>query len=164
MRLSFKIKYVIEVLSEKRAQDYLPIATIGALKDILRVFLEFCDTEEEELYIPGDIMYRYKNLVVLNASNIFNVSYDCSSYINQFYCIFETHRQSCILNKLGEYIKQARVNKNLTIPHLASLLCIPSYYIEDIENGTKIELDYFQIVELANILEITPNKIWEIFK
>lgn len=162
MKLSFKIQYVIEVLSESLAQEYLSVTTINALQDILNFFLECCDIEEQDLYIPGDIMYKYKNIIIENGADIWNVSSDCSSYINEFYYIFENHRQRYILIKLGKYLKQVREDKKLTLSQVASMLCVSYEYIGNLENGIDIQLDYFQILELANLLEIDSNKIWDI--
>ncbi|WP_410495703.1 helix-turn-helix domain-containing protein [Cellulosilyticum sp. ST5] len=161
MTLSFKIQYVKEVLSEPCAQKYLSREIINSLQDILTLFLESCSMKEEKLNIPVNIMYQYKNLLTEHIPDIGNISDDCSTYVREFYYVFEKHRQHYILITLGKSLKQVRENKKLTLFQIAERLWVPYHYIQELEEGIENHLNLFQILELANLLEIDSLKIWE---
>ena len=159
MKLEFKIQYVKEVLSETYAQDYLSVTKIDTLQEILAFFLKFGNIEEGYLNIPVDIMYQYKNILTEHSTDIENISNDCNTYLKEFYYIFEKYRQRYILLKLGQSLKQLRENKRLTLFQVAERLWIPYDYIKELEEGIENHLNYYQILELANLLEVDSLKI-----
>ena len=67
------------------------------------------------------------------------------------------------INKIvGENLKNARKAKKMTQKEVAHLLnkFQPDY--SEYENG-KIELDYYKIVFLCKLFEITPNELFGFF-
>lgn len=57
---------------------------------------------------------------------------------------------------IGENLKQARKYKGLTQKEVAGFLNMPQQQYSRFENGI-FELNYNQIYKLCNLLEITPN-------
>ena len=62
--------------------------------------------------------------------------------------------------KVGRALKDARRFKGLTQKEVASLLLMTQQQYSRFETG-KFELNYQQIVKLCEILEITPNDLFE---
>lgn len=60
---------------------------------------------------------------------------------------------------VGENIKRARKELGLTQKEVASLLRMTQQQYSRFENGV-FELNYQQIIEICNILKITPNEIF----
>ena len=164
MTLSFKIQYVKEVLSEPCAQQYLSHEIINSLQDILTLFLESCSMKEEKLNIPVNIMYQYKNLLTEHIPDIGNISDDCSTYVREFYYVFERHRQHYILITLGKSLKQVRENKKLTLFQVAERLWVPYHYIQQLEDGIENHLNYFQILEMINLYNLESVTILDILE
>lgn len=64
-----------------------------------------------------------------------------------------------ISKMVGENIKRARKELGLTQKEVASLLRMTQQQYSRFENGV-FELNYQQIIEICNILKITPNEIF----
>ena len=64
---------------------------------------------------------------------------------------------------VGENLKSARKAKNLTQKELAAELKKHQADYSDYETG-KIQLDYDKIVFLCNVLDITPNDLFNFYK
>jgi len=62
--------------------------------------------------------------------------------------------------KVGNVLKEARKLKGLTQKEVASLLLMTQQQYSRFETG-KFELNYQQIVSLCNILDITPNDLFD---
>ena len=60
---------------------------------------------------------------------------------------------------VGENIKRARKELGLTQKEVASILRMTQQQYSRFENGV-FELNYQQIIEICNILKITPNEIF----
>lgn len=66
-----------------------------------------------------------------------------------------------IAKRIGENIKTARKLKNLTQTQIARILHMTQQQYSRFENGV-FELNYQQIYQICNILDITPNEIFDI--
>lgn len=64
-----------------------------------------------------------------------------------------------ISKMVGENIKRARKELGLTQKEVASILRMTQQQYSRFENGV-FELNYQQIIEICNILKITPNEIF----
>ena len=64
-----------------------------------------------------------------------------------------------IAKKIGENIKQARKLKGLTQKEVANHFHMTQQQYSRFENGI-FELNYFQIVEICKLLDISPNEIF----
>jgi transcriptional regulator with XRE-family HTH domain len=64
-----------------------------------------------------------------------------------------------ISQRIGENLKKARNQKGYTQAVLASKMGILQPAYARYESG-KIELNYEQIIQLCEILDITPNFLW----
>ena len=62
---------------------------------------------------------------------------------------------------VGENIKIARKQKGLTQSQVAAILLMTQQQYSRFENGV-FELNYQQIVQICEILETTPNELFEI--
>ncbi len=63
--------------------------------------------------------------------------------------------------KVGENIKIARKAKGLTQSQVADILLMTQQQYSRFENGI-FELNYQQIVQICEILDTTPNELFEI--
>lgn len=61
---------------------------------------------------------------------------------------------------VGNNIKQARKSKGLTQKDVANLFYMTQQQYSRFENGV-FELNYKQIVDICNLLDITPNELFE---
>ena len=66
-----------------------------------------------------------------------------------------------IAKKIGENIKTARKIKNLTQVQVAKTLNMTQQQYSRFENGV-FELNYQQIYMICQLLDITPNEIFDI--
>ena len=62
--------------------------------------------------------------------------------------------------KIGENIKIARKSCNMTQTQIASILHMTQQQYSRFENGI-FELNYQQIIDICEILSITPNEIFD---
>ncbi|MBQ8444116.1 MAG: helix-turn-helix transcriptional regulator [Clostridia bacterium] len=62
--------------------------------------------------------------------------------------------------QVGRVLKEARKFKGLTQKEVASLLLMTQQQYSRFETG-KFELNYQQIVKLCEILDITPNDLFD---
>lgn len=62
---------------------------------------------------------------------------------------------------IGNNLKTARKDKNLTQREVATLLHMTQQQYSRFENGV-FELNYDQILFLCNLYEITPNELFDI--
>ena len=62
---------------------------------------------------------------------------------------------------IGNNLKTARKDKNLTQSEVASLLRMTQQQYSRFENGI-FELNYDQILFLCNLYEITPNDLFDV--
>ena len=60
---------------------------------------------------------------------------------------------------VGKNIKEARKLKGLTQKQVANHFRMTQQQYSRFENGV-FELNYYQIIEICNLLEITPNEIF----
>lgn len=67
-----------------------------------------------------------------------------------------------LAKNIGNNIKLARKNKGYTQNEVASKLKMTQQQYSRFENGI-YELNYEQIVFICNLLDITPNEIFEIY-
>lgn len=63
--------------------------------------------------------------------------------------------------QVGENIKIARKSKGLTQSQVAAILLMTQQQYSRFENGV-FELNYQQIVQICEILDTTPNELFEI--
>ena len=61
---------------------------------------------------------------------------------------------------IGNNLKQARKIKGLTQKDVATLFHMTQQQYSRFENGI-FELNYKQIIDLCNLLDITPNELFE---
>ena len=66
-----------------------------------------------------------------------------------------------IAKKIGDNIKQARKSKGLTQKDVAIKMFMTQQQYSRFENGV-FELNYNQILSLCDLLDITPNDVFEI--
>ena len=66
-----------------------------------------------------------------------------------------------IAKQVGENIKIARKAKGLTQSQVAAILLMTQQQYSRFENGV-FELNYQQIVKICEILDTTPNELFEI--
>lgn len=66
-----------------------------------------------------------------------------------------------VSNMVGKNLKYAKKAKGLTQKQVAHLLFMTQQQYSRFETG-KFELNYQQIIKLCNLLEITPNDLFEI--
>lgn len=66
-----------------------------------------------------------------------------------------------IAKLIGNNLKQARKNKMLTQTQVAKKMLITQQQYSRFENGI-FELNYWQILFLCSLYEITPNEIYNI--
>ncbi len=66
-----------------------------------------------------------------------------------------------LAKKLGENLKEARRAKGYTQKEMASKLFMTQQQYSRFENGV-FELNYHQILALCEILDITPNDLFDI--
>ena len=66
-----------------------------------------------------------------------------------------------ISKQVGENIKIARKLKGLTQSQVAAILLMTQQQYSRFENGV-FELNYQQIVQICEILDTTPNELFEI--
>jgi len=64
-----------------------------------------------------------------------------------------------ISKKIGENIKQARKLKGMTQKQVANHFRMTQQQYSRFENGI-FELNYKQIIEICNLLDISPNEIF----
>ena len=64
-----------------------------------------------------------------------------------------------IAKKVGNLIKEARKLKGLTQKQVAEHFRMTQQQYSRFENGI-FELNYTQIIEICNLLDITPNEIF----
>ena len=64
---------------------------------------------------------------------------------------------------IGEFICQKRIEKNLTLRELASLLSISLTYLADIEHDRRNPMDKEKLDELAEILGLTKDEKEEMY-
>ena len=64
---------------------------------------------------------------------------------------------------IGEFICQKRIEKNLTLRELASLLSISLTYLADIEHDRRNPMDKEKLDELAEILGLTKDEREEMY-
>lgn len=62
---------------------------------------------------------------------------------------------------IGENIKSARKIKNLTQAQVAKIMNMTQQQYSRFENGV-FELNYQQIYQICQLLDITPNEIFDI--
>lgn len=62
---------------------------------------------------------------------------------------------------VGNNIKEARKFKGLTQNEVAKLFRMTQQQYSRFENGV-FELNYSQIIEICNVLDITPNEVFDI--
>lgn len=63
--------------------------------------------------------------------------------------------------KIGQNLKQARKDLNLTQQEVATKMRMTQQQYSRFENGV-FELNYAQILELCDLLQITPNELFSI--
>ena len=63
--------------------------------------------------------------------------------------------------KIGENLKEARKFKGLTQKELADMLYMTQQQYSRFENGI-FELNYDQILKICDILDISPNELFDI--
>ena len=66
-----------------------------------------------------------------------------------------------IAKKIGDNIKSARKLKNLTQVQVAKKMNMTQQQYSRFENGI-FELNYQQIYQLCQLLDITPNEIFDV--
>jgi len=66
-----------------------------------------------------------------------------------------------VAEKIGKNIKEARKFKGLTQKQVAESLNMTQQQYSRFENGV-FELNYSQILSLCNLLDMTPNEIFDI--
>lgn len=65
-----------------------------------------------------------------------------------------------IAKKVGANIKAARKDKNITQNEIANTLHMTQQQYSRFENGV-FELNYSQILKICELLDITPNEVFE---
>lgn len=65
-----------------------------------------------------------------------------------------------ISEKIGKNLKEARKFKGLTQREIAGMLFMTQQQYSRFENGI-FELNYDQILKICEILEITPNELFD---
>ena len=65
-----------------------------------------------------------------------------------------------IAKQVGQNIKDARKLKNLTQKEVANYLHMTQQQYSRFENGV-FELNYSQILQICDLLDITPNEVFE---
>ena len=65
-----------------------------------------------------------------------------------------------IKKEVSKNLKQARKNKEMSQEQVAKLMDTRQTIYSRYETG-KLELDYYKIIKICNILEITPNELFE---
>ena len=66
-----------------------------------------------------------------------------------------------IAKKIGNNIKEARKFKGLTQKQVASSLNMTQQQYSRFENGV-FELNYSQVISICNLLDMTPNEIFDV--
>ena len=66
-----------------------------------------------------------------------------------------------VSKKIGENLKEARKFKALTQKELADMLYMTQQQYSRFENGI-FELNYDQILKICDILDISPNELFDI--
>jgi transcriptional regulator with XRE-family HTH domain len=66
-----------------------------------------------------------------------------------------------VSKKIGENLKEARKFKGLTQKELADMLYMTQQQYSRFENGI-FELNYDQILKICDILDISPNELFDI--
>lgn len=66
-----------------------------------------------------------------------------------------------VAKKVGDNIKSARKLKNLTQAEVAKIMRMTQQQYSRFENGV-FELNYQQICQICQLLDITPNEIFDI--
>ncbi len=66
-----------------------------------------------------------------------------------------------VSKKIGENLKEARKFKGLTQKELADMLYMTQQQYSRFENGI-FELNYDQILKICDILDISPNDLFDI--
>lgn len=66
-----------------------------------------------------------------------------------------------LAKKLGDNLKEARKAKGYTQKEMAGKLLMTQQQYSRFENGV-FELNYHQIITLCEILEITPNDLFDL--
>ncbi len=66
-----------------------------------------------------------------------------------------------VSKKIGENLKEARKFKGLTQKELAGMLYMTQQQYSRFENGI-FELNYDQILKICDILDISPNELFDI--
>ncbi len=66
-----------------------------------------------------------------------------------------------IAEKLGNNIKEARKFKGLTQKQVAESLNMTQQQYSRFENGV-FELNYSQLISICNLLDMTPNEIFDV--
>ena len=69
------------------------------------------------------------------------------------------NRKMAINQEIGNNLKAARLEKGLTQNDMAKKMGILQPAYARYESG-KVQLNYEQIQELCNFLDITPNDLW----
>ncbi len=65
-----------------------------------------------------------------------------------------------VSKKIGENLKEARKFKGLTQKELADMLYMTQQQYSRFENGI-FELNYDQILKICDILDISPNELFD---
>ena len=65
-----------------------------------------------------------------------------------------------LAKEVGERIKQARKYKGLTQSDVAKIFRMTQQQYSRFENGV-FELNYYQIVEICKLLDMTPNEMFD---
>lgn len=65
-----------------------------------------------------------------------------------------------LAKEVGERIKQARKYKGLTQSDVAKVFRMTQQQYSRFENGV-FELNYYQIVEICKLLDMTPNEMFD---
>lgn len=81
--------------------------------------------------------------------------------VNILLIIYVNNNTMDIAEQVGKNIRDARKLKGLTQKQVADILRMTQQQYSRFENGV-FELNYQQIKDICNILEITPNEIFEI--
>jgi len=63
-----------------------------------------------------------------------------------------------VMNRFGNYIRELRINKNLTLARLASMLDIDSTNLSKVENGKRF-LDEEKLIKLCEIFSLDIDEI-----
>jgi transcriptional regulator with XRE-family HTH domain len=63
-----------------------------------------------------------------------------------------------VYNHFGEFIKQKRINKNITLREMARRIYISAPFLSDIEKGRRLPLDMARMDKMAAVLELDEEE------